>query len=269
LTPAQRNYIAHYIDTLLRGLEEDMEPGTERELVIDMDAVADRGADQPRPAFYYAEEAQQTRYTCAQCGDFNDIRGRYGYCASCGWRNNVSSMRTALEVLRARHVNQITPEDVVRSAVSEFDACCRDMAVQLRKRIPMKPARRAELERLVFHDPESPTIATMKSMLDVDLLRGVGDELPFIKMMMHRRHVFEHNAGVADERYVRLSGDADAREGILIRETQANAHRLINGLTRMAGNLDADFHEIFPPTEWPVNHHRERQERRQQRMPRN
>jgi hypothetical protein len=115
----------------------------------------------------------------------------------------------------------------------------------------------------------------MKSMFDIDIMRGLDEDSRFVNLMMHRRHLFEHNAGPADERYVRLSGDpnaqegvliretqANAQEGVLIRETQANAHRLIGGLTRMAENLDADFHQIFPPTEWPINHHREAQERR-------
>jgi hypothetical protein len=83
--------------------------------------------------------------------------------------------------------------------------------------------------------------------------------------MMHRRHLFEHNAGVADERYVKMSGDPEARQGILVRETQANAHRLINNLTRMAQNLDSDFHEIFPPTEWPINSFLRQRERMRQR----
>ncbi len=132
------------------------------------------------------------------------------------------------------------------------------MAAQVKNRIPMKPGRKAELERLVFHDVDSATIGAMKSMFDLDLLRGLADELPFIKLMMHRRRLYEHNAGVADERYVRESGDQDARLGILIRETQGNAHNLMGGLTRMIGNFDSDFHEIFQPTEWPINNHRGR-----------
>src|SRR6516225_9837180 len=79
----------------------------------------------------------------------------------------------------------------------------RGMAVQITKRIPMKPRRKADLQRLVFHDVESQVIASMKSMFDIDMLRGVSDDLPFLKKMMHRRHVFEHNAGVADARYIR------------------------------------------------------------------
>jgi len=236
-----------------------MEPGTERELIIDMDAIVDQGADQPKPAFYYAAETQQTRYSCDHCAEFNDIRGRFGYCASCGWRNNAQSLKLSFVALREKlNSRQLSPEQTVKSAISEFDACCRDMAAQVKNRIPMKPGRKAELERLVFHDVDSATIGAMKSMFDLDLLRGLADELPFIKLMMHRRHLYEHNAGVADERYVRESGDQDARLGILIRETQGNAHNLMGGLTRMIGNFDSDFHEIFQPTEWPINNHRGR-----------
>jgi hypothetical protein len=265
LTDTQRAYVQHYIATLLRGLEE-LEPGTERELIIDMDAVVNQAADQPRPEFYYASEAQQTRYPCDKCGDFNDIRGRYGYCAACGWRNNVATLKKSFKSMReSLNGKHLSADATVRSAVSEFDACCRDFAIQLTKRIPMKATRRSEFERLVFHDVDSPTIGAMKSIFDVDVLRGLGEEIGFVKMMMHRRHLFEHNAGVADGRYVKMSGDPEARHGVLVRETQANAHRLISSLARMAENLESDFHEIFPPTEWPINFYLKQQERMRRR----
>jgi hypothetical protein len=243
----------------MNALEAQVEPGTEQEFVIDMDAIADMGADQPKPDFYYTSETQQTRYRCNHCNGFNDIRGRYGYCALCGWRNNAQSLQETFIKLREKlNTSQTSPEDTVKSSVSEFDACCRDMTIQVRARIRMKPRRRADLERLIFHDIESTAILSMKSMFDIDLLRGIdAGDLVFVKMMMHRRHVFEHNSGVADERYVQESGDVGARVGVLIRETQGNAHRLIDFLMRMVENFDKDFHEIFPPTDWPIKQHQE------------
>jgi hypothetical protein len=266
LTDAQRAYVQHYAVVLMRGLEE-VAPGSELELVIDMDAITDLGADQQKPEFYYAAVSQQTRFKCGKCGQFNDLRGRYGYCAACGWRNNVATMKACFGEMRERlNGGHASPVDIVRSAVSEFDACCRNIASEVRRRVPMKPARSAELERFVFHDLESQAFVTLKSMFDIDILRGLSDgERRFVRMMMHRRHVFEHNGGVMDTRYVRLSGDPTAQEGVLIREDQANAHRLIAGLTRMGENLDSDFHEVFPPTEWPIRHYRTRQERMRQR----
>ncbi len=76
--------------------------------------------------------------------------------------------------------------------------------------------------------------------------------------MMERRHVFEHNAGVIDRRYIERSGDEDAVEGNLLRENRENVHRLIGLLVRMASNVETDFHEIFTPTEWPIKYFKER-----------
>jgi len=256
LTPAQLAYVRHYIETLMNALDEEISPGEEREFIIDMDEIAGKRADQPKPEFYYTSQTQQTRYKCEHCGEFNDIRGRYGYCASCGWRNNAQLVKAIFLLLRERlNDGQGTSVETVNSAVSEFDACCRDIAGQLAKRVPMKPGRKTDLQRVLFHDLESTAVSSMKSMFDIDLLRGMGAEVAFAKMMMHRRHLYTHNGGVADEKYVRESGDPNAREGVLIRETQANAHRLIGVLTRVIENIDSDFHEIFLPTEWPIRNH--------------
>jgi hypothetical protein len=231
-----------------------------------MDAIARSEDTGNRPDFYYVSETQQTRFNCVKCGEFNDIRGLYGYCASCGHRNNMASLNDSLQKLRSGLVDKSTaPEVVVSRAVSAFDASCRDMINQLRKRIPMKPARTKRLERLVFHDIESPTFNEIKLAFEVDLLRGIDSPtIEFLKMMLERRHVYEHNGGVADERYVERSGDTFWRIGDLIRETDQNAHKLLSTLPILAQNLHDDFHEIFPLTEWPVQFFEERTGKRKQ-----
>jgi hypothetical protein len=266
LTEAHVRYVKHYIATSYEAIEADLEPGTETEFVIDMDAIARCEDTGNRPDFYYASETQQTRFTCVKCDEFNDIRGLYGYCASCGYRNNMASLNDTFQKLRSGLVDKsIVPDAVVSRAVSAFDASCRDMINQLKKRIPMKPARMKRLERLVFHDMESPTFNEVKSAFEVDLLRGIdGPTTEFLKMMLERRHVYEHNGGVADERYVKRSGDNLWRVGDLIRETEQNAHKLLSTLPILAQNLHDDFHEIFTLTEWPVKYFDERTGKRKQ-----
>lgn len=256
LTPAQQRYVRHFIETLMGAFHTEMAPNTEKEIIIDMDRLADQEAGEERPDFYYAAESQQTRYTCEKCNEFNDIRGLYGYCAGCGHRNNASAFRTATAQFREDLNNgESRPSEVVRSAVSKIDACCRDILAQICKRIQMKPARRADFHRLKFHDVDNEVFKRLKPMFDIDLLRSISvADSGFLTLMLHRRHVYEHNDGVIDERYVRESGDADAQVGVLIRETPANAHRLLGILARMVENMQADFHEIFPLTKWPVEH---------------
>jgi hypothetical protein len=263
LTPAQRRFLAHLAERLEEEIAASDEKGTERQVEIDMEGLVKQAADEPKPDFYYASQTQQTRYKCEKCREFNDIRGLFGYCAACGWRNNIQMLARRLEEIRqSLNDGRSQPGSALGESVSAFDAACRDFANQLVRRIPMKPAREKALSRLIFHDIESETFKRLKDYFDLDPLRGIADkDARFIRLMMERRHVFEHNAGVIDRRYVEQSGDEGAVEGNLLRENRENAHRLIGLLARMASNVETDFHEIFTPTEWPINSFKERQKR--------
>lgn len=268
LTDAHGRYIKHYISTYFEAIEANIEPGTEKEFVIDMDAVAIAEQGKKRPDFYYTSESQQTRFQCVKCDEFNDIRGLYGYCASCGCRNNQKALTEKFHQLRKDLVTRtMPPEGIISRAISTFDATCRDFVNQLKIRVPMKLARRNRLDRLVFHDIESATIDELKTAFEIDLLRGI-DEVTtaFLRMMFERRHVYEHNGGVADKRYVERSGDTAWRVGDLIRETDQNAHQLLSMLPKMAQNCHDDFHEMFPLTEWPVEDFEVRSGKRKQTM---
>jgi hypothetical protein len=76
--------------------------------------------------------------------------------------------------------------------------------------------------------------------------------------MFHRRHVYEHNGGNADEKYLADSGDPSVRLHQTIRETQASAHRLVGLVEKLAKNLHRGFHDIFPPEAGPIQWYSER-----------
>ena len=87
----------------------------------------------------------------------------------------------------------------------------------------------------------------MERAFAVEMLRGMAPaDTSFIRLMLERRHVFEHEASVATRRYLAASGDTSVGEGTLIRETKENAHRLAGYLVRMATNFEIGFHEIYP-----------------------
>jgi hypothetical protein len=246
LTPPQRAYVKHYVDTLFSTVYR-VEPGSEAEVRIDMDELADAVPGEPRPDFYYTSTTQQTQFRCTACGCFNDVRGKYGYCASCGWRNNLAALKLSLSAIRQRlNEKTLTPAEAVKQSISEFDSVGRDFAAQVSARVPMKVARREQLKTLLFHNLDKVS-ELLRSAFDIDLLRALGDKRAFVRMMFHRRHAYEHDGGVMTARYVSESGDPDAQEGLLIRETGENVHQLIRALERMGEVLDADFHEIFPP----------------------
>jgi len=257
LTPPQRSYVAKYIETLDQALDE-VEPGSSKEIELDMNALADQVEGKPRPDFYYGSTTQQTQFKCTECGQFNDIRGRYGYCASCGWRNNAASLRASLDEKREKlNAGALTPSEVVKQAVSEFDSCARSFVEQLAARTPMKPARRQQLQDLLFHGLRAPA-ELLGRYFDINITKGINEaELGFLRMMFARRHVYEHNAGVATAKYLADSEDTSFEEGMLIRETAENAHRLVGNLNRMIETFSADFHEIFPPEDFCIRLHKD------------
>jgi len=244
LTQAHVAYVDHYASTLWQGLDETR-PGGSNEVVIDMDAIVDGAADVPKPDFYHPGTTQQTRFTCERCKMENDIRGRFGYCSSCGGRNNVAELRSQIELIRTDLNNaRVAPDEAVKKIVSAFDACCRDFVGQLAG-LPMRDWRRRALQQLLFHGIEAPA-ELLERAFDIEILKGMHADLGFLKMMFLRRHVYEHEAGVATRRYIDESGDNAITEGTLIRETREHAHRLAGCVVRIAVNLEAGFHEIFP-----------------------
>lgn len=119
-TKAQKRYVSHWCKMLREALEAD----ADGDHVIDLDAVADAvGKDGPKPPFYYAEQSQQNQFTCGACGEFNDVLGRFVYCAHCATRNDLTELEgKILPAIRERINAGGQYESCVRDTVAAFDA---------------------------------------------------------------------------------------------------------------------------------------------------
>ncbi len=254
LSNAQRAYI-HQCCVKMR---EALTAERNGEYVIDMDAVADAaGKDAEKPAFYYAEESQQSKFTCNACGGFNDILGTFGYCAMCGTRNDFQELSTTIIPRIRVRINAGGPyEDCVRDSVAVFDSFVGQYVSQLIKHVPLIPARKNRIENKRFHNLQLVT-ADLNEIFGIDITDGLKvDDIEFAKIMFCRRHVYEHNGGEADERYIAESGDNSVRVKQALRETAESAHRIAGLILRMASNLHHGFHEILRPEQGPIQRHR-------------
>ena len=93
-------------------------------------------------------------------------------------------------------------------------------------------------------------------LFGIDILGGINaEDVSFATLMFHRRHVYEHKGGEADEKYIADSGD-QVRLKQALRETQESAHRTASIVLKVARNLHKGFHEIFPPLEKPIQWHK-------------
>ncbi|MDO8663073.1 MAG: hypothetical protein Q7K98_07670 [Candidatus Omnitrophota bacterium] len=249
LTEGQLKYAKACCELIEQALSSDKDG----ESVVDMDKVADAvGKDSEKPKFYYAEQSQQNKYTCPVCKELNDILGRYGYCSSCGTYNGVYELESDLKDIRDKIAKGNQYEDCARDAVAAFDSFARQIVKQLAKRIPMTPARQKEWTGKLFHNIK-PCADALKTVFDIDAFKSFKqDDISFAVFMFHRRHIYEHNGGEVDEKYIKDSGDTSVRVKQVIRESSQTANRIVGLVSKMAQNISDGFHEIFPAEDMPI-----------------
>jgi len=113
---------------------------------------------------------------------------------------------------------------------------------------PMTPARKDRLRKLQpFHNLQK-VADEIKTIFDIDIFKGLSaTDIEFSIKMFHRRHVYEHKGGEADEKYISDSGDNSVRVGQKLRETKESAHKIASISIKMLKNIHEGFHSIFPP----------------------
>lgn len=260
LSKAQLRFVKHYCEVLMNSLEQ-IENG---DVIIDMDEVADAaGKDAAdKPAFYIAEESQQHKFKCHACDGFNDILGRFGYCSYCGTRNDLVEFEDKTVItIRDRLNSGALPQDCIRDAVSAFDSFVAQYVKQLAEQVPMTANRISRLTKYRFHDLDEVRLI-FRDWFDIDICAEMKDtETRKVKTMFYRRHIYEHNGGEVDQKYLDISGDTTVRLKQVIRETQEGAHELLGSLVKMARKLHAGFHELIKVEDEPIRAFEEKKER--------
>lgn len=251
LSKAQLRFVEHYCDVLMRALDHI----NDGDVLIDMDEVADAaGKDAAdKPEFYVAEESQQHKFNCRVCEEFNDILGRFGYCSLCGTRNDLVEFEDKTVIaIRDRLNGGASPQDCVRDAVAAFDSFVAQYAKQLAEQVPMTARRVNRLTKHSFHNLDE-VQGFLRDWFDIDICAGIkGAEVAEVKLMFCRRHIYEHNGGEVDQKYLDNSGDTTVRLKQVIRETQEGAHALLGALVKMARNLHVGFHQLIEVEGGPI-----------------
>jgi len=263
LSDAQRYYVEAcclMFRTALAKKEDGCFKRSARKLLEGIELV---DGDGPLPDFF-VEKAKQTKFTCVPCGNRNDILGRFGYCSSCGSRNDATMFEEDIRSIRDGLNAGSQVASALKDTVDAFDTMGRNYASQLCCHVLMTSQRRNKWERANFAQ-FSDIVRGLKRDFDIDMLKSVDEaDAAWINLMFHRRHLYAHKGGIADQKYLDESGDTTVQLGQLVRETQENVHRLASNLVKIARNLHDGFHSIIPTHAEPIGHHRERLARRRQ-----
>lgn len=252
LSSAQLKYIREYVDVLAAAVSrahEQLPAGQSRDVVIDMDEVADAVTSETKPDFYFCEEGQQNQFECERCHAFNDIIGRFAYCSVCGGRNDLMEAKKTIDEIRLGIREGGSLPTAIRNSISFFDSFVSQAVKELLAFVPMTPRRRGKLDGRSFHDFRT-VEASLKECLDINISSGLKPtDVELLIKFFHRRHLHEHNGGVVDQRYLAESGDTSVRLRQELREDLAEVHELLNILSRVFSNIHEQFSDILPPSE--------------------
>lgn len=244
----QRNYLTACYDTFARAY--NLKTNTS----LDFTEITDQ-----TPAWHYSEEKQQFHFKCAAdgCDAETDILGEYGYCPRCGRSNarkifsevvdkELARLEEVKTTVSDRYERGIVWENLTVEALSKFEA----LAKHLRRKLllhPMTANRRHQLEKLSFQKPLAAD-ESLRQWFDIGLMAWAGNttnparqiaasEMPFMKLMIQRRHILIHNGGLVDQEYLELSGDSKARLDERIRIRSNEAKRFVTNVGEMGMNL--------------------------------
>ena len=175
-----------------------------------------------------------------------EVRGVFASCPDCKRLNALTTCLASLEVARKRvrlsedpsidvDLRQQLPPDALRASVAAFDS----YGKALRAKYPKRVCPRAKAN--LFQDLDA---------LDTELraagLPALGtilspDEETSLKWFFQARHVYEHNAGVVDDRFITRVPTAASMLGQLLPLPQADLLSGISAVEKLAQAMDGNF----------------------------
>jgi hypothetical protein len=216
--------------------------------VIEKQQVAeiDLGEATDFPEWTYAEMELQHRFKCTTCNIGTDILGEYGSCPSCGKRNSGEVFHPKLNRIE-KELQQSEPDkypEILNHVVSVFEAMANDLK-KILVSIPCHPERRRQIaHQLDFLDVNS-AIEKLGQWYAFDLAHGwKNGDASFVDVMFKRRHVFTHNGGRVDQKYLDETKDQSFVLNELIVVKKEEMERLLPLVRKLASNLISDVESI-------------------------
>ena len=230
ITEPQRQYLKKYVGAVRSVLEE------KRQIEINLDEATDS------PEWTYEERQLQHRFKCSACKVTTDVLGEYGSCPRCGKRNSGEVFHRKLNQIEADLSVEAEGKrsHLLNRLVSTFEAMANDLK-RILTSIPSHARRREQVRGLNFQNIAF-AVERLEDWYAFDLKEGLSDDdMQFAGLMFKRRHLFTHNDGRVDEKYLQETRDKSHELNEVVVVTVEEMSRLL----RIVRSLGASFiHDV-------------------------
>ena len=246
LTSDQAEYAKRYavrklVDPMVREFFSSIERLNQgqRENLIELNFSVDY---KPTRLHRYSEKKLETEVHCDSCGLEFAVYGVFASCPCCQKLNALTTCLKSLETSRRRiglssderidiDIRQQFPRDVLNHSVSAFDAFGKALRARNTGII------RAKAKLNLFQDLDSLDRELRRAMLP-GLAIILGTDLDHLCWFFQARHLYEHNAGVVDERFIGKLPAYSSLCGRLLPLNPDDLNAGIDALEHLARELD-------------------------------
>ena len=194
----------------------------------------------------YAERELETSVTCDNCSLEFSVFGVFASCPDCQRLNALTTCLASLDVACKRvrlagdpsmdaDLGKQFPRDALRDAVSALDS----YGKALRAKYPDRIRSRAKTN--LFQDAAALDVELRTAALPAIDSILLPDEARLLTWFLQARHVYEHNAGVVDDRFVDRVPEAAHIHGRLLPLPQDDLLGGIDAVAKLAQGLDESF----------------------------
>jgi hypothetical protein len=200
----------------------------------------------PTSIRYYREKRLETEVVCANCTLRYSVFGVFAFCPDCGLHNSLQILDKNLDLVGKmldlsltleKEVSERLIENALEDCVSSFDGFGREMcAVHAKKATDSTKATKVSFQNL------DGAKQSLQTIFAISLDSGVSiDDWKTLVRGFQKRHVISHKMGVADDDYVRKSGDPTAVVGRKIYVTACEVTDIVHMLRQLAQFLCNEF----------------------------
>lgn len=199
---------------------------------------------QPHPIYYYREKQLETEVVCEKCTLEYTIYGVFGFCPDCGIHNSLQILNKNLDLAQKMITLAFTQEpeiaeqlivNALEDCVSSFDGFGREICkTHINKAIAPE-----KVETLSFQNLERAR-DRVKDLFSFDFSDTlISNEWAFVISCFHKRHLYAHKMGVADQAYIDSAGNSSAVLGRKVQVQSDEVARLVEILRKIANSLSS------------------------------
>ena len=198
----------------------------------------------------YSEKDIETDVTCDSCGLEFGVFGVFASCPDCGRLNVYSVFSNSLETCRKRlllldlkdtktdkGLCEAILQDALSGAISAFDALGKKLREEYPYIFPEKP--RNLFQNLISLD------SCLKENTDSDIKSRIGDkDLGNLLKLFQVRHIYEHNIGVIDEKFIKKIPSYSYMLGKKYPLERSGIDDLIKTLLKLVSSIESSFENL-------------------------